>query len=87
MNDYEKIPKYIMHADENTIDVPTADEDNNATEMQTNADGFTLGGVQYYDKEKVEALIAAALQEAKSYADTQDEAVKAWASGQFQPKV
>lgn len=87
MVDYEKIPKFIMHADENTIDVPTADEDNNATEMQTNADGFTLGGVQYYDKEKVEALIATALQQAKSYADTQDEAVKAWASSQFQTKA
>lgn len=87
MVDYEKIPKFIMHADENTLDVPTADEDNNATEMQSNADGFTLGGVQYYDKEKVESLIATALQEAKSYADTQDEVVKAWASGQFQPKV
>lgn len=85
MNDYEKIPKYIMHADNTMIEVPTVDEDNNATEMISNADGFTLGGVQYYNKEKVEALIATALQQAKTYADTQDSAVKSWAQGQFQP--
>lgn len=85
MYDYENVPKFIMHADSTMIDVPTADEDNNATSMISNADGFTLGGVQYYNKEKVEALIAAALQQAKTYAETQDSAVKSWAQGQFQP--
>lgn len=85
MYDYENVPKYIMHAGDTMIDVPTADEDNNASEMISNADGFTLGGVQYYNKEKVEALIAAALQQAKTYAETQDSAVKSWAQGQFSP--
>lgn len=73
--DYAKLPKYIAHIDDNSADVPIIDEDENPSMMIANADGFEIGGVQYYSKTKVDALLSA-----------QESSIKSWAESTFQTK-
>ena len=73
--DYAKLPKYITHIDDTSADAPIVDENENPSMMIANADGFEIGGVQYYNKTKVDALLSA-----------KEASIKSWAESTFQTK-
>lgn len=72
--EYKDVATYIAHIDEpNSTGTPVGDP--TGADITPNADGFLMGDEQYYSKEKVDALLS-----------TQESTLKAWATGQFEPK-
>ena len=80
--DYKDMPKYNLHYKPSPDGKGTEPLDVYATE-----NGINVNGTEYYSKDKVDALMDALEAELREAISSGDEAVKAWATGQFQPKA
>lgn len=74
--DYDKMPIFIAHVDAENVEGAPTPETNDPATIVPNTDGFIIGGVQYYSKTKVDALLTA-----------KESELKAWATSQFEPKT
>lgn len=89
---YDEQPVFTAHSDGVSDDKHIILVDATGVSMDidlTNVVAGTLkiNGTVYYTKTKVDELLSALETRVKKYADDQDAKVKAWASGQFQPKL
>lgn len=86
--EYPNAPTYIVHGDDaesgNTF--TATDGSGDTIVIVKVADGYTINGTKLYSAEKVDALLAALDTKLTNLMDTKDNAVKAWANSQFQPK-
>lgn len=86
--EYPNAPTYIVHGDDaesgNTFTATDGSGDTIVIAKVT--DGYTINGTKLYSAEKVDALLAALDTKLTNLMDTKDNAVKAWANSQFQPK-
>lgn len=74
--DYDKMPIFIAHMDAEKVEEAPSPETNDPATIVPNTDGFIIGGVQYYSKNKVDTLLSA-----------KESEIKSWATSQFEPKA
>lgn len=86
--EYPNAPTYIVHGDdtENGNTFTATDGSGNTVVIVKVDDGYTINGTKLYSAAKVDALLAALDTKLTNLMDTKDNAVKAWANSQFQPK-
>lgn len=86
--EYPNAPTYIVHGDDaesgNTF--TATDGSGDTIVIVKVADGYTINGTKLYSAEKVDALLAALDTKLTNLMDSKDNAVKEWASSQFQTK-
>lgn len=88
MIEYKDAPTYIVHGDdsENGKTFTATDGSGDTIVIVKVDDGFTINGTKLYSAEKVDSLLAALDTKLTNLMDTKDNAVKTWASSQFQTK-
>lgn len=87
--EYKDAPTYIVHGDdvENGNTFTATDGSGDTIVITKVTDGYTINGTKLYSAEKVDALLSALDTKLTNLMDTKDNAVKEWASSQFQPKL
>lgn len=89
---YDKQPVFTAHSDGVSDDKHIILVDAAGVSMDIDLTNIAAGTLKinetdYYTKTKVDELLSALETRVKNYANDQDAKVKAWASGQFQPKT
>lgn len=80
--DYVNCPKYNLHFK------PAPDgKGTEPLDVYATANGVNINGVEYYSKEKVDELLGALKTELQQAISDGDNAVKSWATSQFQAKA
>lgn len=88
MVEYKDAPTYIVHGDdtENGKTFTATDGSGDTIVIAKVDDGYTINGTKLYSAEKVDALLSALDTKLTNLMGNKDNAVKSWASSQFQPK-